>query len=512
MPPVGDNWTRGRDRRARVLRQEAHLQGAPGSDEWRLEPKPPTPSAGRTAASRAGSSRSTTSGSGSSTSRPSLVFFVARRDPRAAHARAARDAERDVPHARTRTTRSMTMHGTTMVFLVVVPILAGFGNFLVPLMIGARDMAFPRLNALSYWLFLLGGIVLLLSFFAKGGAAHAGWTVVPDAVGDFPFSPGHGQDYWILALHILSISSLAGRDQLHRHDPQHARARDDVDADAALRLGDRDLRDPARSSCCRRSRRADAAAARPPGGHALLHPVAGRERAALPARVLVLRAPRGLHHGAARVRDDLGDHPRLLAQADLRLQGDRVLDDRRSRSSRCSSGRTTCSRSGCRSASTLLHDLVDGDRGPDRRQDLQLARDDLARQPHLRHADAVRARLHRAVHDGRPVGDLPRGVPGRLAGERHVLRRRALPLRRCSAASIFGIFGGLYYWWPKMFGRMLDERLGKWHFWLLFVGFNLTFLPQHMLGLLGMPRRDLHVPPRRALGGLQPHLRRSAPA
>jgi cytochrome c oxidase subunit I len=55
--------------------------------------------------------------------------------------------------------------------------------------------------------------------------------------------------------------------------------------------------------------------------------------------------------------------------------------------------------------------------------------------------------------------------------------------------SMFGVFGGLYYWWPKMFGRLLDERLGKWHFWLTFVGFNLTFLPQHMLGLLGMPRR-----------------------
>ena len=67
----------------------------------------------------------------------------------------------------------ITIHGTTMVFLVVVPILAGFGNFLVPLMIGARDMAFPRLNALSYWLFLFGGVILLLSFFADGGAAKA---------------------------------------------------------------------------------------------------------------------------------------------------------------------------------------------------------------------------------------------------------------------------------------------------------------------------------------------------
>ena len=72
--------------------------------------------------------------------------------------------------------------------------------------------------------------------------------------------------------------------------------------------------------------------------------------------------------------------------------------------------------------------------------------------------------------------------------------------------SIFGILAGLYYWWPKMFGRMLDERLGKSSFWLVFVGFNLTFFPQHMLGLLGMPRRDLHVRGHGPLAGVQPHL------
>jgi cytochrome c oxidase subunit 1 len=55
--------------------------------------------------------------------------------------------------------------------------------------------------------------------------------------------------------------------------------------------------------------------------------------------------------------------------------------------------------------------------------------------------------------------------------------------------SIFGVFAGLFYWWPKMFGRLLDERLGKWQFWLLFVGFNVAFFPQHLLGLDGMPRR-----------------------
>src|SRR5581483_9077026 len=102
----------------------------------------------------------------------------------------------------------VTMHGTTMIFLVLVPIAAAFGNFLVPLMIGARDMAFPRLNALSYWLFVLGGVVLYLSFFAKDGAARSGWTsYVPLTT---LHSPGDGQDLWILSLHILSISSFVG--------------------------------------------------------------------------------------------------------------------------------------------------------------------------------------------------------------------------------------------------------------------------------------------------------------
>jgi cytochrome c oxidase subunit 1 len=101
----------------------------------------------------------------------------------------------------------VTIHGTSMVFLVVVPILAGLGNYLLPLMIGARDVAFPRLNALSYWLFALGGVVLMLSFFASGGAAQAGWTSYPPLSVE---ATGHGQDLWILSLHILTASSLAG--------------------------------------------------------------------------------------------------------------------------------------------------------------------------------------------------------------------------------------------------------------------------------------------------------------
>src|SRR5436305_242623 len=84
-----------------------------------------------------------------------------------------------------------TMHGTTMIFLFVVPVGAAFGNYLVPLQIGARDMAFPRLNAASLWLLVFGGL-LMYAGFLFGGAADNGWTSYPPLS---VFSSGHGQDF-----------------------------------------------------------------------------------------------------------------------------------------------------------------------------------------------------------------------------------------------------------------------------------------------------------------------------
>src|SRR5262245_60899368 len=101
--------------------------------------------------------------------------------------------------------RMFTMHGTTMIFFVVVPILFGFANYLVPLMIGARDMAFPRLNAFSFWLTALGGILLYFSFVGASGLYGAGnapdvgwWAYAPLTLK--AFSPGHSSDYWTIAL------------------------------------------------------------------------------------------------------------------------------------------------------------------------------------------------------------------------------------------------------------------------------------------------------------------------
>src|SRR5580765_6576832 len=103
--------------------------------------------------------------------------------------------------------RIFTMHGTTMVFLFVLPVMAAFGNYMVPLMIGARDMAFPRLNAASLWLLILGGLVMYLGFVFGGGFADAGWTSYPPLSVQ---SAGHGIDLWIVGLHIITISSVIG--------------------------------------------------------------------------------------------------------------------------------------------------------------------------------------------------------------------------------------------------------------------------------------------------------------
>src|ERR1700704_5999704 len=101
----------------------------------------------------------------------------------------------------------LTLHGTTMIFLFVVPVMAGFGNYFVPLMIGARDMAFPRLNALSYWLLLFGGIVFYASLFFS--PPECGWTCY-SPLSDTRYLPSGGVDAWIFLIHLTGLSSLIG--------------------------------------------------------------------------------------------------------------------------------------------------------------------------------------------------------------------------------------------------------------------------------------------------------------
>jgi cytochrome c oxidase subunit I len=100
-----------------------------------------------------------------------------------------------------------TMHGTIMIFLFVAPFGFGLANYLLPLQVGAPDVAFPRLNAISYWMFLLGGLIVLSGFLTAGGAASAGWTSYTP-LSEQPFQPGLGMDLWIVGLLVTSVSGI----------------------------------------------------------------------------------------------------------------------------------------------------------------------------------------------------------------------------------------------------------------------------------------------------------------
>lgn len=104
-----------------------------------------------------------------------------------------------------------TMHGSVMVFFAVTPILIGaFGNFVIPLQIGARDMSFPTLNMMSYWVYFVGSVTLLAVFFCSGGAASAGWTAYAPLSSNPKVIPGFGQTVWVLAVAFSGTSTLLG--------------------------------------------------------------------------------------------------------------------------------------------------------------------------------------------------------------------------------------------------------------------------------------------------------------
>ncbi|MHC5067351.1 MAG: cytochrome c oxidase subunit I [Planctomycetota bacterium] len=100
-----------------------------------------------------------------------------------------------------------TMHASVMIFFVIIPAFAAFGNYLVPIMIGARDMAFPKMNAFAFWLLVPAAILMVASFFVQGGAASSGWTAYPPLSVK---SAGPGQDMWILGVHLAGLSSILG--------------------------------------------------------------------------------------------------------------------------------------------------------------------------------------------------------------------------------------------------------------------------------------------------------------
>jgi cytochrome c oxidase subunit I len=378
-----------------------------------------------------------------------------------------------------------TMHGTTMVFLVVVPVWAGFANYLVPLMIGARDMAFPRLNAMSYWLFLIGGIVLYSSWFADEGAPRSGWTSYPPLAIQ---SGGNGQDLWILSIHILTLSSLAGAINFlvtihNMRTPGMTWRRMplfvwNIEIYALLLL----FALPALSAglTMMLTDRADLTHFFLPeeGGSAVLYQHVfwffGHPEVyimILPAfgvisEVIPVFARKPIFGYTALVFATVGigfysmlvwAHHMFTVGIPIYLQAFFMISSMIiavPTGIKIFNWVATVWRGNVFFDTPMLYALgfivvftIGGLSG------VFVAAFPFDWQVHDSYF--VVAHLHYVLFGG----------------------------------SIFALLAALHYWWPKIFGRMLDDRLGKLSFWLVFVGFNVTFFPQHMLGMLGMPRR-----------------------
>ena len=195
-----------------------------------------------------------------------------------------------------------TMHATIMIFFVVMPVMVGcFGNFLIPLMLGARDMAFPKLNMLSFWTGAVSGVIMLAGFFVPGGHAAAGWTAYAP-LSSTPAVLGRRLGTEPLADQSVHPGRVVhdGLDQLHHDRGQHAGARDDALPDAPRDLVLVHHGDPAPARPAGADVGGGDAPLRPHDRDPLVRPGGGRRAAALAAPLLVLRAPGGLHPGASR--------------------------------------------------------------------------------------------------------------------------------------------------------------------------------------------------------------------
>ncbi len=246
--------------------------------------------------------------------------------------------------------RLFTMHGTTMVFLVGMPMVAGFSNYLVPIMIGARDMAFPRLNAWGFWIFLFGGLLLYYSYIGGGGLSGAGSA--PD-IGWFAYAPlttktfsrGSATDYWALGIMVAGLGSIASAINViatcfSMRCPGMTLSR--MPMFVWVMLIDSWLIIVALPP---HSRRADHAGAGPPSGCQLLRDAGGRFGGPLAASFLDFRPSGSLHIDLSGLRDSVGGHSGLFAGSRFLAVLQWWARLSQSGSSALAFGRTTCSRS-----------------------------------------------------------------------------------------------------------------------------------------------------------------------
>jgi cytochrome c oxidase subunit 1 len=379
-----------------------------------------------------------------------------------------------------------TMHGVTMIFLVVIPLGAAFMNYLMPLQIGARDVAFPRLNAFSLWCFLVGGFMLNTSWFL-GGGADGGWFAYAPNTG-VTFSPGHGMDFYAVGLQITGIASLAGAINL---------------VVTVLNL-------------------------RAPGMTLMKMPVF-TWMGFVTQLLLVFAIPvisvalflltfdrlfGANFFNVAEGADPLlwehlfwiFGHPEVYI---LILPAFGIVSEIIPVFSRkpifgypfmVFSGIAI----GFMGWGVWAHHMFASGMGVLSVAAFSLSTMFIAVPTGVKILNWLATMWGGKLRFPTPmlfaIGLVTMFTIGGLSGVTHAVAPSDTQQTDTYyivahfhyvifGGALLGFLGGMYFWWPKVFGHALSDTLGKWHFWTILIGFNLTFGPMHVLGLQGMPRR-----------------------
>ncbi len=389
--------------------------------------------------------------------------------------------------------RLFTMHGTTMVFLVGMPIVAGLSNYLVPLMIGARDMAFPRLNAFGFWIFLFGGLLLYYSYFGGGGlsgdgsAPDVGWFAYAPLT-ERSFSRGHATDYWALGVLVSGLGSIASAinviaTTLSMRCPGMTLSRmpmfvwvmlvdawmivialPPLSAAQIMLLLDRYLGANFFNTQA--------------GGSAVLwqhlfwifgHPevyILIFPAFAILSEVIPVFSRKPLFGRPAMVGAVVA-----IGFISMGVWAHHMF----------AVGMSSWSNTFF-AASSMLVGVPTGIK--------------IFNWTATMYGGKLRFATPLLFCCGFLLQFLMAGLTGimlavapfdwQLHDSYFVVAHFHFTL---VGGLVFGFFAGVYYWFPKAIGAMLNDKLGKWHFWLFCIGFNMTFIPLHWAGMLGMPRR-----------------------
>src|SRR5205809_1675676 len=378
-----------------------------------------------------------------------------------------------------------TMHGTVMIFLFIIPMLVGFGNYVAPLQIGAPDMAFPRINALSFWMLPLAGVLLLMGFLT-GGAAQAGWTSYSPLAQDRPLSStGPGEDLWIMALTLIGTSSILGGINFlvtifKMRAPGMTMFRMPIMVWTMLVTSVLVvMATPVITSALVMlfiDRNYGGTFFLPPEGQAVLYQNIFRLYSHPAVYVMVLPAM-GVISEVLPVfsrKPLFGYKAFIFATAGIGALGFSVWAHHM-----FTTGAVFLP---FFSLMTFLIAVPTGVKMFN--WVFTLFRGQLTFSTPLIFAIGFLTMfliggINGAFSAAVPIDFALQDTYWVVAHLHYVL----------FGGSVFGMFAGIYYWFPKWTGRMLEEGLGKVHFVLMFVGFNLTFFPMHMLGIQGMPRR-----------------------